>query len=108
MNPFPSFSFFSLCIKRWQYIIPSKRLKSLLCCNRGTKFLQSPREGVQSQASTQPGILVIFELYWYSTTCRYSVDQVGEETPNFVKKKNQERFKNCKGFWYKPNEKDCF
>lgn len=77
MKPFPLVSFFSLCIKRWQYIIPSKLLKtySLLCCSRGTKFLQSLREDVQSQASRQPGILMIFELQWYVTTYQYYIDR---------------------------------
>ena len=77
MKPFPLVSFISLRIKGWQYIIPSKLLKtySLVCCSRGTKFLQSLRKDVQSQASRQPGILVIFELQWYITTYHYYIDQ---------------------------------
>lgn len=42
------------------YSIQAIKTYSLLCCSRGTKFLQSLREDVQSQASSQPGILVIF------------------------------------------------
>lgn len=101
MKPFPLVSFFSLHIKRWQYIIPSKLLKtySLLCYSRGTQFLGSLGEDVQSQASRQPGILMIFELQWYVTTQHYYIDQQGEEILNCVQKKK--RFKNCKGFWYK-------